>query len=291
LIEFLVNLLRLHQLRDPWALVDIVVLWAVIYQVMLLVRRTRVVQMFAGLLGIVLLWWTTSPEGFIRLRAVHWVLQQLLVYSPFALIVLFQQPIRQALTHFGRYPFRQFRTQDITERIIDEVALAASAMASKRVGALVVFERQLGLRNYVETGIQLDGIVTYDLLINIFTPRTPLHDGAVIIGENRIKGASCFLPLTTDPYISRKYGTRHRAAIGITEETDAVAVVVSEERGLISAAIGGRLEEDLDTSSLKQLLTDQLGPDRGRTPGGVRSWFARNGATEERRLSPTRGRP
>ncbi len=276
--EMLSQLLRADQLSDPWSIVDILVLWIVIYQLMLLVRRTRAVQMVMGLLAIVVLWWITSPEGFVRLRAVHWVLGQLWFYGPFVVIVLFQQPIRQALIQFGRYPFRQFRTLDVNERVIDEVALAASAMASKRVGALIVFERQLGLRNYVDTGIRLDGLVTYDLLINIFTPRTPLHDGAVIIAEDRIRGASCFMPLTTDPYISRRYGTRHRAAIGITEETDAIAVVVSEERGMISAAIDGRLTEHLDTRSLKKLLLEELTADRGRSAEALPASVAAEGA-------------
>ena len=279
-MEILINLLRIDQLGDAWAVLDIVVLWAVFYQIMQLVRRTRAVQMVYGLFAVFLLWWITSPEGFVRLRAVHWVLGQLWLFLPFAVIVLFQQEIRQALARFGRYPFQQFRTQDTEARVIEEVSLAASAMASRRIGALIVFERKFGLRNYVETGIRLEGLVSYDLLINIFTPRTPLHDGAVIIGEGRIRGASCFLPLTTDPYISRRYGTRHRAAIGVTEESDALAIVVSEERGLVSTALHGNLSEDLDTRALKSLLEDHLTTDRGRSPG-IRSWFQGQSASQD----------
>lgn len=250
------------QLTQPRELIDLALLWFAIYQIMLLIRRTRAVQMVYGLLAVVLLWALTGPYSPLRLQAVNWVLSKVLIYGAFVVIVIFQNPIRQALAQFGRNPFRRFRQQDSFEQMIEEIALACSAMGSRRIGALIVVERIHGLKNYVETGIELDAKVSYDLLINIFTPKTPLHDGAVIISENRIKGASCFLPLTTDPYISREFGTRHRAAIGISEETDAVAIVVSEERGVVSVAIDGALHQNLDTRALRGLLEEQLGRER-----------------------------
>lgn len=250
------------QLTQPRELIDLGLLWFAIYQIMLLIRRTRAVQMVYGLLAVVLLWAMTGPYSPLRLQAVNWVLSKVLIYGAFVVIVIFQNPIRQALAQFGRNPFRRFRQQDSFEQMIEEIALACSAMGSRRIGALIVVERVHGLKNYVETGIELDAKVSYDLLINIFTPKTPLHDGAVIISENRIKGASCFLPLTTDPYISREFGTRHRAAIGVSEETDAVAIVVSEERGVVSVAIDGALHQNLDTRGLRGLLEEQLGRDR-----------------------------
>ncbi|UCF68384.1 MAG: diadenylate cyclase CdaA [Acidobacteriota bacterium] len=265
-METLLGYFRFGQLSDPWAILQIALLWFGIYQVMLLVRRTRAVEMVYGTLAVVLMWWLTSPQG-LNLKAVNWVLSQLLFYGPLALIVIFQQQIRQGLATFGRYPFEHFRQQDSSRRLIDEVALACSSMASARTGALIVFERVQGLRNFVETGISLDARVSYDLLINVFSPRTPLHDGAVIISQERIQAASCFLPLTTDPYVSRKFGTRHRAAIGITEETDAVAVVVSEERGMISIAVHGHLHEDLDTRSLRRNLERLLSTERSSSSG------------------------
>lgn len=257
-----VSLLQLEQLREPTAWLDLVLLWFAIYTLLVLIRRTRAEQMVYGLIGVVLLFFVTDPSGILPLRAVHWVLGQLLLYGPFALIVIFSNPVRQALAQFGRLRFLRFRQPDTLAPLLEEIALAATAMGSHRIGALIVLERSQGLRNYIETGITLDANVTYDLLMNVFAPKTPLHDGAAIISEARLKAASCYLPLSVDPYISREYGTRHRAAIGITEETDAIAVVVSEERGIVSVAINGKLTQDLDTRSLKNLLVEQMVSER-----------------------------
>lgn len=250
------QLLQIEQLKEPSAIFDIVILWFVIYQMFQLIRRTRAVQMAYGLLALVALFLLTDPTGFLPLRSVHFLLGALLPYGVFAIIVIFQGPIRQALATFGRMPFSRFRQVDQSRKIIEEIALASTAMGSRRIGALIVLERSQGLRNYIETGIELDAVISYDLLINIFTPKTPLHDGAVIVADGRLKGASCFLPLSVDPYISRTFGTRHRAAIGITEESDAIAVVVSEERGVVSVAIDGALRQDLDTRGLRAILEE-----------------------------------
>jgi diadenylate cyclase len=276
-MENLFQLLQVEHLLNPLALIDILLLWFAFYQVLLLIRRTRAVQMVYGLLAVVILWFVTSP-GWFELRAVHFLLEYLFLYGGFAVIVIFQGPIRQALANFGRYFFSRVRQQDSSRDLIEEVALAASAMASRRVGALIVLERTQGLKNYIETGIQIDGVVTYDLLINIFSPKTPLHDGAVIVSEARLKAASCFLPLSTNPYISKEFGTRHRAAIGISEESDAVAVVVSEERGSVSVAKEGSFRQDLDTRELKRFLEENL---RGeRSEGASRSTRRRQAETQ-----------
>lgn len=252
----LYELLRVNQLRDLASVIDILLLWFVFYQAFLLIRRTRAVQMAYGLIAVVALWLLTSPGGVLPLRSVHFLIGTLLPYGVFAIIVIFQTPIRQALAWFGRVPFPRFRQVDNSGKLVEEIALAATAMGSRRIGALILLERDQGLRNYIETGIAIDAIVSYDLLLNIFSPKTPLHDGAVIVSDGRIKGASCFLPLSTDPYISRAYGTRHRAAIGVTEETDAIAIVVSEERGVVSAAIEGQFRADLDTRALRAFLEE-----------------------------------
>lgn len=262
MIEDILHLLRLRDLADPLSLVDIVLLWFAIYQLLVLIRRTRAVQMVYGLVAVLVLWLITSPGSMLELSATNFVLTQLFIYGGFAVIVIFQGQIRQALAYFGRYPFARLRQRDPSSDMIEEIALACAAMASRRIGALIVLERVQGLRNFVETGIQIDGVVTYDLLLNLFSPRTPLHDGAVLIVGGRVAAASCFLPLSTNPYISREFGTRHRAAIGITEESDAVAVVVSEERGVISVAIDGAFHQDMDARTLRTFLQQHLGAER-----------------------------
>src|SRR4029450_1776585 len=158
----------------------------------------------------------------------------------------------------GKTPLLGAFTKDRPEETIDEIVLAATTLASQRIGAIVVMEREMGLRSYVETGIGLDALLTYDLLISIFNPKTPLHDGAVIVQGNRIAAAACFLPLTVNPALSRTLGSRHRAAIGLTEDTDALVVVVSEETGTISLVTEGRIRRELSGRTLKQALLERL---------------------------------
>jgi len=248
-------------LSNAWAWVDILVLAVLIYQILLLIRGTRTVNILLAIAVLALCYLLTGP-GLIQLNAVHSVLGSLLFYIPLVVIVLFQNQIRQALANLGRNPFRELISKRIEERMIQEVSLAAVSLGSKRIGALIVIERGMGLRTFYETGIELDARISYDLLMNIFTRRSPLHDGAVIIADARVKAASCYLPLTTDPNLSRTYGTRHRAAIGITEESDALAVVVSEERGVVSLARDGKISGPLDAQGLKKILADELLPQR-----------------------------
>jgi len=258
MLERLYSSLHLQNLT-LWALLDILLLALLIYQLLLLIRGTRSVNILLAMAVLVLLYVLTGP-GLIELIAVRKVLGNLLIYVPLAVIVLFQTQIRQALASLGTNPLSLFNSKPVENRVIDEIALSAAAMSSKRTGALIVIARDMGLRTFRETGIVLDAVVSYDLLMNIFLHRSALHDGAVIVEDGRIKSASCFLPLTTRPALSRRYGTRHRAAIGITEESDALAVVVSEETGTISVAIGGELTEGLSTESLRELLLHELAP-------------------------------
>ncbi len=235
--------------------VDIALVAFVIYNLLLLIRGTRAVQV---LLGILLLGGVYYLAGAAGLDALKSLLGKLVIALPIAVIVLFQQEIRRALASFGRNPLLGLGAHEEAASAIHDVVLAATALAAQRIGALIVVQRLEGLRNYVENGIVLDARVSYDLLINIFNPETPLHDGAVIIQGDRVAAAACFLPLTQKGDLSKEYGTRHRAALGISEETDALAVVVSEETGRISVAVGGSLIRDLDAKNLRNTLYQYL---------------------------------
>lgn len=231
--------------------IDILLLAAVIYALARLIRGTRAVQMLTGVVLILVAERVTSA---FHLRGMHRVLTWIVAVVPFAVVVIFQNTIRRLLSTLGRNPFFRLFYAPVAEKFVDEVVLAASALASKKIGALIVFEREQGLMSFAETGILVDGVLSYDLLINIFQPRTPLHDGAVVIREGRVVAAGCFLPLTADPRLSTEFGSRHRAAIGITEETDAVALAISEERGTMSLALDGKILRDLDARALREEL-------------------------------------
>jgi uncharacterized protein (TIGR00159 family) len=235
-------------------LLDILLVSFIIYELLQFIRGTHAVQMAFGGLVLVLLYWGSN---LLNLETVNWLLRTFMPYLVFGVMVVFQAEIRKVLAHIGRNPFSAFTVQR-THEMVDELVLASTKLASQNVGALMVLERHMGLRTFIETGIGLDALLTYDLLVNIFNPRTPLHDGAVVIQGNRIAAAACFLPLTVNPELSRTLGSRHRAAIGVTEDTDAVAIVVSEETGQISLVAGGQIQRDLDRSSLKTRLLAAL---------------------------------
>ncbi len=235
-----------------WDAVDILIVALLIYEFLKLIRGTRAVQMALSCGALVGLFFLSNA---VPLQTVNWLIRNMVGYVVFAAIVLFQADIRRALSHFGRAPFfRIFTKPENDAETIEEVVVAARVLANRGIGGIVVLEREIGLRNYIESGIPLDAEVSYDLLISIFQPTAPLHDGAVIIQEGRIAAASCFLPLTVQPIVSRDLGTRHRAAIGLTEENDAVAVVVSEESGQISLALDGRIERGLTPEQLRARL-------------------------------------
>jgi diadenylate cyclase len=251
MVDFLGSILR----RPPvgwWDLLDIAIVSFLIYECLLLIRGTRAVQMGVGTLLIVGLFYVSRLAP---LETVNWLIRNMLLYVAFAAIVIFQSDIRRALAHFGQAPFfRYFYRQEAADETIEEIVVAATMLSAQKVGAIVAFEREIGLRNYIESGIPLDATLTYDLLVTIFHPGSALHDGAVILQENRVAAAACFLPLTVNPRVSRTLGTRHRAAIGLTEEGDAVAVIVSEETGNISLAIDGRIDRALSPDDLRARL-------------------------------------
>ncbi|HZS03332.1 MAG TPA: diadenylate cyclase CdaA [Blastocatellia bacterium] len=252
----------LRSLLEWQSLFDILIVAFLIYEVLRLLRGTRAVQMAVGL-GLIALLYEVSI--WLGLSTLQWVLRNVVFYLGFGIIVLFQREIRAALLHFGRnlrmplwHAMRRATAHE--HHWYDDVVLAATSLASEKIGALLIFERDTGLKTYIESGIRLDARLTYDLLVTIFNPNTPLHDGAAIISDNRVAAASCFLPLTQNPRISRDLGTRHRAAIGITEDSDAFAVIVSEETGVVSFAIGGGVIRNLDGPKLRALILKAMEP-------------------------------
>ena len=249
--EYLRDILR----RPPigwWDILDILIVSFLIYEFLKLIRGTRAVQMAAGSLLIVALFYVSRLAP---LETVNWMIRNMLAFVAFAAIVIFQSDIRRALAHFGQAPFfRYLNRQQAADETIEELVVASTTLSSQKIGAIIVIEREIGLRNYIESGIPLDATLTYDLVGTIFQPGSPLHDGAAIIQESRVAAAACFLPLTVNPRVSRELGTRHRAAIGLTEECDAVAIVVSEETGAISLALDGRIERALSPDELRDRL-------------------------------------
>ena len=245
----------LEQLLQPisrWEdILDILLVTLVLYNLLMLVRGTRAVQVLIGIFVLVIL---HSIAETIGLPALENTLEKSFVILPLALIVLFQVEIRRALANFGTTSLWSFTNRKKLVGTFHAIGLAATTLAERRIGALIVIERLEGLRPYIENGIELDAVVSVDLLINLFTPDTPTHDGAVVVQDDRIAAAACFLPLTQSQKLSTELGTRHRAALGITEETDAVAVVVSEETGSISIAFGGRIFRDLESKDLRNRL-------------------------------------
>ncbi len=241
--------------------IDLFVAALLIYQVLLLIRGTRGWQMIFGAAALTLLYYLTKV---LDLMAVSLFLDNFIPYFIFALIVVFQTEIGRGLAQLGKGSFlRRFASQP--EPVpFDEIVLAATTLASQRTGALIAIEREIGLKSYAESGIKLDAYLTYDLLVTIFYPKSPLHDGAVILSGHRIVAAGAFLPLTLDPYLSKELGTRHRAAIGLSNETDCVAVVVSEETGKISIVVEGEITRGLDGPRLLRLLKRHLQP-KGRS--------------------------
>ncbi|MCR4419588.1 MAG: diadenylate cyclase CdaA [Clostridia bacterium] len=253
----LVDLLR--------AAVDIAIVAYVIYRLLLLIRGTRAAQLVQGLAVLALVAFLSDRLG---LRTIEWILEKLGLVVLVGLPVVFQPELRRALAQLGRgrifpRPF-VFLGEEEVSRLIEEIVRCVQVLARSRIGALIVVEREVRLNEYAETGIKLDAVVSAEFLINLFMPRTPLHDGAAIIRGDRVAAAGCFLPLSDSPYLSRQLGTRHRAALGISELSDAVAVVVSEETGTVSVAEGGRLTRYLDEKNLRQMLEELVLPKNER---------------------------
>jgi len=237
------------------AVLDIVLVAILIYQLLVIIKGTRAAPMLIGVGVVGLAIWVAR---ILDLRTVNWLVATLLPYAIFALIVVFAFEIRQALAKIGRKLTFSRLGPSASSEAYDDIVLAANLFSQNQTGALIVIEREIGLRTYIESGVPLDARLSYDLLATVFRPSAPLHDGAVIIQKDRIAAAACFLPLSMNPALSMQLGTRHRAAIGITEETDAIAVVVSEETGAISIAVGGNIERDLTVDYLRTRLGELL---------------------------------
>ena len=235
-----------------WDLADILVVSVLMYEVLKLIRGTRAVQMALGACVLVGLFYGSR---WVHLETVNWLVRNMISYVVFAGIVLFQSDIRRALAHFGRAPFFRYLANEASaEDAVEELVIATGQLSARRIGAIIAIERQIGLRNYIEGGIRLDAILTYDLLQAIFLPTSPLHDGAVIVQQDRVAAAACFLPLTVNPKLSKGFGSRHRAAIGLTEENDSIAIVVSEETGIVSIVVDGQIERGFDSDRLRARL-------------------------------------
>src|SRR4030095_7923741 len=264
----LINLDKLN-----WtAAIDILIVTTLIYNLLLLIRGTRAVQMALGLGVLAIFFYLTR---WLHLEMIQWILTNILPYFVFGIIVLFAAEIRRALANIGKNPLiRQFSQNPFVETY-DEIVLAATTLASQRIGGLIVIERSIGLKNYIESGIAIDAALSYDLLVAIFSPGAPLHDGAVMVPKDRITAAACFLPLTVNPKLSKDLGTRHRAAIGVTEESDAVVVVISEETGIISIVGGGQIERGLDGDSLRHRLETIFAGKESETEMGLSAMLER----------------
>lgn len=243
------------ELSSTWQRVlEILILWFIYYVVLLFIRGSRAVQLLKGLIIIALLLVITQLLG---LTTISWIITKIFPISVLAFLIIFQPELRRGLARLG-----QFGAMLKEEKIIDEIVKSASILSKKKIGALIAIEREIGLRPYIESGIILDSKVTSELINTIFMPNTPLHDGGVIIQGGTIVAAGCLFPLSQDQKLSRTMGTRHRAAIGLTEETDSVVVVVSEETGAISISIAGKLTRDLDREILSKILNNLLNPQK-----------------------------
>ena len=240
------------------SVLDIALVFIIVYVVLKLFRGTRAVPTLVGMVILALLYWVAVVQ---ELSTLEFVLRYAVGFIGIAIIVLFQSEIRQALMYFAnrlRFPILKNQRGQFGGSVYDEIVLAVTTLASEKTGALIVIERNVGLRNFIDAGVQLDARISYDLLVSIFHPETPLHDGAVVIQNERIAAASVFLPLTKNPEVSRELGTRHRAAIGITEGSDAISLVVSEETGLITYVEAGKVRRNIEPTQLRKVLLDAL---------------------------------
>lgn len=245
-------------------IIDIIIVSYVFYRLILLIRGTRAEQLIKGLVILLLAMIVSDKVG---LNTLNWILEKVMTVGLIAIPIVFQPELRRALEQLGRgkifkSSYWNWDPQEF-DRFLEELTKAVPALVKKRIGALIVIERDTGLKDWVETGITVEGLVTAELLINIFFPRSPLHDGAVIIRGNQIVAAGCYLPLTDDPYLNKELGARHRSGLGITEQSDAVAVIVSEETGIVSVAQNGILTRYLDEKKLRNLLIELCAPPKG----------------------------
>ncbi|MGZ9586663.1 diadenylate cyclase CdaA [Paenibacillus marinisediminis] len=241
-------------------ILDILIVSYFIYKLLVLIRGTRAVQLLKGILVLVATWALSTWFG---LYTLEWLMNQVFTFGVIALVIIFQPELRRALEQLGRgkiFGGRSSNEKDETGRVIGELIKAVNHMSRRKIGALIVFERSTGLNEYIESGIAMHSHISSELLINIFIPNTPLHDGAVIVRGDSIAAAACYLPLSENPFISKELGTRHRAGIGISEVGDAVSIIVSEETGQVSLALNGQVVRDIKEESLISKLFEELKP-------------------------------
>ena len=277
-MQYLKDLFLNIRIRDIF---DILIVAMAFYKILMLIRETRAEQLIKGIFTLFAL---TKISEWLELYTLHWILDTTMTVGVIAILIVFQPELRRALEYIGRSrffskSFMEIKGESLKE-VFDEIVDAVASLSRQKIGALIVIERETGLSEVVETGTRIDGKVTSDLLINIFIPNTPLHDGAVIIKDDKIKAAGCFLPLTENMSLSKDLGTRHRAALGISERSDCLAIIVSEETGSISIAENGSLARYLDSKTLKQILMDMYKPKEPQ-PSFITKWRARNGQREE----------
>jgi diadenylate cyclase len=239
-------------------IIDILLVWFVIYKLIMLIRGTKAVQLLKGITVILAVWFISSYFG---LNTLQWLMNQALTWGFLAIIIIFQPELRRALEQLGRgklFARSAAQEEDDMNKTIEAITKAVQYMAKRRIGALISLERDTGMGDYIETGIPMQARMSSELLTNLFIPNTPLHDGAVIIKQHQIYAAACYLPLSESPFISKELGTRHRAALGISEVTDSVTLIVSEETGQVSLTKNGELHRDLSQETLKELLEQEL---------------------------------
>ncbi|WP_026688564.1 diadenylate cyclase CdaA [Alteribacter aurantiacus] len=252
-------------LRILGIILDIALVSFVIYKLIMVIRGTRAVQLVKGIIVILAVWFISS---FLGLQTLQWIMGTAVTYGLLAIIIIFQPELRRALEQLGRGKFFAKSSSAEEEEVkttINHIVKAANYMGKRRIGALISLERETGMNDYVETGIPMEAKLSSELLINVFIPNTPLHDGAVIIKGSEITAAACYLPLSENPFISKELGTRHRAALGVSEVTDAITLAVSEETGGISLTKNGELHRNLDEDSLRELLMKEMISDPGST--------------------------
>ncbi|MDQ1910832.1 diadenylate cyclase CdaA [Paenibacillus sp. GD4] len=241
-------------------IIDIIIVSYVIYKMILLVRGTRAIQLLKGILVVVVTW---ALSSWFKLNTLQWMMNQMFTFGLVGVFIIFQPELRRALEQLGRGTLFSRTTveedQEINRRI-NEVLKAVNYMSRRKIGALMVFERETGLTDYIESGISIESHISSELLINIFIPNTPLHDGAVIMRKHQLMAAGCYLPLSENPFISKELGTRHRAAIGMSEVSDALCVIVSEETGQVSLALNGHILRDVKEDTLLAKLFEELKP-------------------------------
>jgi diadenylate cyclase len=255
-LDYFAGLTIQNSIKD---IADVLIVSYIIYRLIIMVRGTRAVQLLRGIFLLVITW---ALSTWLNLYTLKWLMNQLFPFGVVTILIIFQPELRRALEQLGRgklFMRSSPEEQDISHQI-NEVIKSVNYLARRKIGALIVFERDTGLNDYIESGIKMESKLSSELMSNVFIPNTPLHDGAVIIRGNQIMAAGCYLPLSENPFISKELGTRHRAAIGVTEVCDAISVVVSEETGQVSLAINGQIVRDIKEESLISKLFEELRP-------------------------------